>query len=265
MKAFPRITALALFGLLLLAIRPTAADEPVRVLFVGNSQIYTGNLPAVFAAVSQAGGRTVAVEMLVKGGAALSDRLADGSLADALKTGRYDWIVLQERGGDALCHGPAATRCDAFKSAVEAIAAAARQAGVTPILLGTYQPHPEVSRRLEVAEAAAASSMRYVAVSERIRSAVEAEPGLSWFAADGMHPGVDQALLVALLLHEALFGDTPIIGALEVAAPGYSPRARFFPPLLASEKSVAMDDAPEPRYSADTAARVAAIARRREK
>ncbi len=44
-------------------------DRPeLRVLFVGNSLVYVGNLPAVFDALARRNGRPVQSDMLVKGG-----------------------------------------------------------------------------------------------------------------------------------------------------------------------------------------------------
>lgn len=57
--------------------------HPTRTLFVGNSLTYVGNLPAVFSALSSANGRTVTGDMIVRGGATLSQRVANGSATDA--------------------------------------------------------------------------------------------------------------------------------------------------------------------------------------
>jgi 3-polyprenyl-4-hydroxybenzoate decarboxylase len=59
-----------------------------RVLFVGNSLTYVGNLPAVFEALSNANGMPVASDMIVQGGATLAQRLDDGSVAQALAMNR---------------------------------------------------------------------------------------------------------------------------------------------------------------------------------
>jgi len=53
------------------------------LLFVGNSLTYVGNLPAVLDALAAANGRTIASDMLVSGGATLSERVADGSAGSA--------------------------------------------------------------------------------------------------------------------------------------------------------------------------------------
>ncbi|HET6913028.1 MAG TPA: hypothetical protein VFH71_06760 [Rhodanobacteraceae bacterium] len=61
-----------------------AAPPPVRILFVGNSLTYVGNLPAVLDALATANGRRVQSDMIVKGGATLTQWLARGSVQKAL-------------------------------------------------------------------------------------------------------------------------------------------------------------------------------------
>ena len=82
-----RNTALILLSALLCASCATTGIDPPeqRVLFVGNSQLYVGNMPAVFAALASANGHPVASDMIVRGGASLADRVADGSIAAALR------------------------------------------------------------------------------------------------------------------------------------------------------------------------------------
>ena len=79
-----RTRFLALLVAMFLAIScaaPERASPPDRVLFVGNSLTYVGNVPAVFSALAEANGTPMPSDMIVKGGATLSERVADGSVA----------------------------------------------------------------------------------------------------------------------------------------------------------------------------------------
>src|SRR6056297_941890 len=76
-----------------------APSNPDRVLFVGNSLTYYGNVPAIFSALAEASGKPVTSDMIVVGGAELTERVADGTVARALDERRYTALVLQERGG----------------------------------------------------------------------------------------------------------------------------------------------------------------------
>ncbi|MGQ4660975.1 SGNH/GDSL hydrolase family protein [Lysobacter sp. F6437] len=232
------------FGLLVVALvlaacsSPSLASDPTRILFVGNSLIYTGNLPAVLDALGDVNGHPIHSEMLVQGGATLSHRVEDGSVNAVLANEPYDYVVLQERGGDLLCMDIACETPRISKVALQSLATTARKHGATPLYLGTYQGLPSASEALlkAEAEAAAAASVRLIAVSALHAQAVASHPDLPWHDPDGMHPGPQLQLLEAVLLYRELFGEYPDAAGLKVTAPMYTPRAKFFPPLLASEK-----------------------------
>lgn len=240
-----RIRALLLASVLYLAGggAPTFASAPeARVLFVGNSQTYVGNLPAVFSAMANANGHAVASDMIVRGGATLTDRLNDGTIAKTLDKRRYVALVLQERGGDLICaFGPRS--CTSARASLATIARMAKAKGVTSIvLLGTYQSAAMPSRALAEQEAAAAAEagIAHVEVSQTLRCVVEAQPSLAWLHADGSHPGKDLTLLKAMLLHRQLFGTLPAPRSVLVSAPVYGVQSGLTETLRAA-------DAPAPK------------------
>lgn len=192
------------------------------ILFVGNSLTYVGNTPAVFDALATSNGLTVSSDMIVKGGATLTQRLDDGSVARALATKRYTDVVLQERGGDLMCSfGPSS--CTDSRKAIQAIVSSARKTGAKIYLLGTYQENSAASEALVAAESAAAAEagIPYLEVSQKLQTLRVTAPTMVWLAPDGMHPGPSMALLNAILLHQALLGMPPQPNALKVNAPIY--------------------------------------------
>lgn len=223
-----------------------------RVLFVGNSLLYVGNLPAVFSALAAANGHAVHSDMIVKGGATLDDRVADGSVERALATHDYTTLMLQERGGDLMCSfGP--DSCVRSRQALKTLAALAEEKGVRVMLLGSYQPLPSASRKLVEAESAAAADagIPYIEVSEKLQRLRDAEPGLAWFYTDGIHPGKDLVLLDAILLHRQVFGSLPDARDFTVDAPIYTTQSGLAPDLRAA-------DAPPPKVSTPQGASYAA-------
>ncbi len=239
-----------------------AGPAPQRVLFVGNSLVYTGNLPAVVDALAAATSRPTVSDMLVEGGATLAQRVDDGSFEAALAAHRYGVVVVQERGGDLF----GAFGDDAQVASHRALSAIANRVsahGATLVVLGTYQAKAAVSARLVEAEGRAAQAMGapYLAISERFRAARERDPARAWFAADGMHPGRDLVLFEAMLLVERLTGARPAAAALDVDAPIYGTdtgleaivRAAAAPPPRTSTPAGT-------RYDAATVARVQALA-----
>jgi len=209
-----------------------AADEkPLHILFVGNSLTYVGNLPAVLESLASSNGKSLQADMIVKGGATLTQWLDRRAVRRAIKKKHYDAVVLQERGGDFACgFGPQV--CKDSRHALHALAALVHGAGAEPILLGTYQPGIEGSASIERAEAAAARSDKvpYIAVSKRWLQGRKQFPHANWNWTDGMHPGHDLVLLEAVLLYQQLYGDLPEARPLEVRAPMFNPGSKFAPP-----------------------------------
>lgn len=208
-----------------------ATSKPVSVLLVGNSLTYVGNLPAVLTALAADHGKTVHTDMLVKGGATLTQWLESGAVKKALQAGHYDYVVLQERGNDFACgFGPGV--CSDSRHALRELSGLVRSRGAKPILLGTYQPGTEGSADIERAESTAAANddVPYIAVSKRWLLGCERFPRANWNWTDGMHPGHSLVLLEAVLLYQQLDGALPEAKALEIRAPMFVPGSKFAPP-----------------------------------
>jgi len=153
-----------------------------RVLFVGNSFTFVNNLPAVFAALASANGFPVATDMLVRSGAALTDRIADTSLPRLLEKQHYDYVVLQERAGAVLCGQPhekgSADPCGLSRQAHRQSADLARAHGAEPIVLGTYAS-AELAQAMQTNESFLAREVgaTYIPIAERlVRAAVPERP-----------------------------------------------------------------------------------------
>ncbi len=213
----------------LASCEPTAMkpEDSPRILFVGNSLTYVGNLPAVLEAVGAANRKKISTEMLVAGGATLTDRLNDGSVKKLLQETQYDYVVLQERGGDLACNAnenDAAIACRADSTSSDsaqahiALERVIRAHHAKAILLGTYQTMPAFSKGIELNEGLLAKKIGaiYIPVSERLRFARKRAPDLNWFYADGMHPGHDLILLEAIAIYEAIFNSGASPGELRI-------------------------------------------------
>ena len=251
-----------LFLLLCVASIPCRADtleeSGAHVLFVGNSLTYVANTPAVYSALAAANGHPARSDMIVRGGATLAERVADGSVERALAQGRYTALVIQERGGELLCaFGPES--CAQSRAAIAALAEMASRKGVRLVLLGSYQAHPAASRELveKEREAANEAGIAYAQISDRLLALREVEPGLAWFAEDGTHPGTDLALLNALVLYEVLHGRVPQVGPLRVRAPIHGPTSGLDETLRRADGPPPLPDTPsEVYFPAETTAKL---------
>jgi hypothetical protein len=238
------------------------SHSTLKVLFVGNSLTYVGNLPAVLDALAASNGKSIQSDMLVKGGATLTQRLTDGTVSLALSGKKYDYVVLQERGGDVTCaFGPKS--CKDAESSLIVLAKTVVQNGATPIYLGTYQALPEASEALVNSESsmAARNSIAYVPVSNIFQSALHKSPESNWLYSDGMHPGADLILLEAVLLYRNIYSELLGNADLLVSAPMYIPSSKFSDPSPTSKSTNSSGVVAEHKYDSTTVSKVLQLVR----
>ncbi|WP_375208111.1 hypothetical protein [Hyphococcus sp.] len=74
------------------------AAGPIRILFIGNSLTYFNDLPAVLEQTANHDGVIRAETALVaSGGATLAQHWKDGAAAEMIRSGDWDYVVLQEQ------------------------------------------------------------------------------------------------------------------------------------------------------------------------
>ena len=185
-----------------------------RVLFIGNSLTYVNNLPSAFASLAPPG-VTLSVDMIARAGAALEDYDHDPVVMRALATGGYTDVILQERGGNAMCPPGCEKRLAAFgrtDQSTVALVRDARASGANVYYLGTWQrANAQVSEGEVRGERriAALAGVPLIEMSETRRRLVEAYPEAAWTHADGEHPGYVTTALMALRAWRAVMGEVP--------------------------------------------------------
>ena len=213
----------ALTALLLLAFAlATNAQDPAptprtyRVLFIGNSLTYVNDLPATLRALAAAQPTPVKIETqtFVAPGGTLAERWDDGKAAAALGEGKWDAIVLQERGGLLACMVDPAQRtqsdCRASDHAHRDFAERAKSAGARVLLLATWGPDTQWQSKLDRAAKQLASRLhaQVVPAGTSLRALAQRN-GEKVVFPDGIHPSVLATLVMAVQLHEAIVGAPP--------------------------------------------------------
>jgi hypothetical protein len=236
----PRVVTLALALTLVLAFAAAsctgeppasqsiaASSGALRVLFLGNSYTYYHNLPRLveeFAAA--AGGRKIETRMIAPGGASLADHLANRNTLEAIRTGRWDFVVLQEQsqlGAVYLVNGePRVGNAEAFFTSARALAAEIHKAGATPVLFHTWprREAPDSDRAM--------LDYAYTHLTREIK-ALRAPVGPAWmkartelrgaslYADDGSHPSTAGSYLAAAVLYATLTGTSPVGGPARIS------------------------------------------------
>jgi hypothetical protein len=188
---------------------PAAADEPLRVLFIGNSLTYYNDLPAIVEALAKAGGRRpLAWKGSLVPGASLEDQWKAGAARREIQQGPWDFVVLQQ-GPSAMDESRSLLLEYAARFAKEIRAAGARPA--------VYMVWPSVSRASDFD--GVVQSYRLAArqvdgllfpVGEAWRAAGKRAPGVALYSSDGLHPTPAGSYLAALVMYERLYGVSPM-------------------------------------------------------
>lgn len=193
--------------------RPAAPQRELRVLFVGNSLTYVNNLPATLRALAAAQPQPVriATATYVAPGGTLAERWKDGHAPAALREGRWDAVVLQERGGLLACMVDPEQRvqsgCRASERAHGDFAALARAAGARTLLLATWGPDDTWQSKLDraVRQLASRTDAEVVPAGSALRAWAAAHSQEATFP-DQVHPSLPATLIMAAQLYRAITG-----------------------------------------------------------
>jgi hypothetical protein len=222
------------------------AGEDAQVLVVGNSLSYVNNLPALFNAMvdAQPDGLRWHADLVGVPGGGLAERWNDGFVAKELASGRWQALVLQERGGTLAClaspQGREEADCAASLAAHRRFIELAAKYNVRVIVLGTWGPdaiwQAKLGRGLHrVVSGTAAEALD---VGPLVRDYGKAHAGTPVTTDAILHPSIDASLLVAGALYRQLTGNAPQAIAFETSAP-------MLPPLAALRADRLLSQQPE--------------------
>ncbi|MCP4542204.1 MAG: hypothetical protein GY832_34205 [Chloroflexi bacterium] len=190
------------------------ADE-LRILFIGNSHIFTNDLPGTFAELARAGGHEVSVDSLVRGGYALEQYVADGSAQTKLNDGPWDFVILQE---STLIFAEESERNARMAPAVRSLAESIEQAGGQTVLAMMWATSQAINQNeLEsFSEAQAQAAASTFKMAEEVNGLV-APVGIAWENAmlktldfklwtfDKVHATPEGTYLMACVLYNTIY------------------------------------------------------------
>lgn len=76
-----------------------AGKDSVRVLFIGNSYTYFNGLPKLVQKIAATQGLNIAYTQCTPGGAYLSNHIQNKNTIQAIKQGRWNYVIIQEQSG----------------------------------------------------------------------------------------------------------------------------------------------------------------------
>jgi hypothetical protein len=208
---------------LLLAIGLLAGCLPgepdARVLFIGNSYTFYNNLPRMVADLADSAGIHLDVDAVTEGGAWLGDHRRAGTAGERIRSGDFDFVVIQEQS--AVPSDNNLAREEMYPAAI-AFASDAAASGATLVLFETWGHLSGFSGTGHSSYQSMQNAINatYHELSELLGKPV-APAGEAWqisltsarsirlHDADGSHPSLEGSYLAALVIAATITGESP--------------------------------------------------------
>jgi hypothetical protein len=181
--------------------------EGRHVLFIGNSYLYTRNIPGIVQALADsAGGDRLAIAMVAGPDMALVDHWNEGTSRRAIALGGWEWVVLQQ--------GPSSVQVnrDSLRLMSRFFADDIAKVSARPALFSawpTQNRRQDFDRAIESYNLAAADvNGLFLPVASAWLAEWTREPDAALYS-DGLHPSDEGAYLAALVIYSRLLGKTP--------------------------------------------------------
>jgi hypothetical protein len=213
--------------LVLLCSARLAAQDSLRVLFIGNSHTYVNNLPALVQGLAAAGGHPLVVGSSALGGFTLAQHAQHPGTLAALQSAPWDRVVLQEQSQIPAIpwwrdHSmyPAAATLDSMAAAIGAQTLLFMTWGWELGGLHCIEDSCSVEFR-DYAHMQDSVSVAYQRLAQQLgcglapageawRRAWLADPFVPLWSADGYHPALEGSYLAACVFYATLFGESPL-------------------------------------------------------
>lgn len=187
---------------------PGQAEEPVRILWIGNSYTYVNDLPKMVAELAKAGGQSPVVhERETPGGCSLQKHWKDGKALAKIQARKWDYVVLQDHS-----LGPIQNPAELADFAKKFDAEVKKQGGKTLLYLTWARANaPENQEKLSKAylDLGREMSTQVAPVGMAWEKALAADKGRVLHQPDKSHPSAAGTYLAACVFYATLFGKSP--------------------------------------------------------
>ena len=186
---------------------PELIGEGRRVLFIGNSYLYSQDVAGIVQALADSAGVQLAVETVAAPNLALIDHWNDGPALREIRKGGWEWVVLQQ--------GPSSTDLnrDTLRLATGLFAQEIVKVGGKVALFSAWparQRRQDFERAIEsYALAAADVGGTLLPIATAWLETWEREPTAQLYA-DDLHPSIQGAYVTALVIYARLVNASPV-------------------------------------------------------
>lgn len=186
-------------------------DAPIRILFIGNSYTDANNLPEMLGILAAGTEPPLVVETELVGGARLKTHWENGKAVEKIRSGKWDFVVLQEQSQTPLRHFG---RDMFFYPYARKFAQVIREQNAIPLFFMTWSrpdtPGPQqwwtdsyVGIAKELHAEVAPAGMAW----EKVRTGL---PNLQLYADQGGHPTRVGTYLVACSFYATIYDKSPV-------------------------------------------------------
>jgi hypothetical protein len=214
--------------LILILISSVSCADTTRVLFIGNSYTDVNDLPSIFKALSESGGKNVYAEMQAPGGYTLENHLNRISTIDAIKRGIWNFVVLQEQSQTPVIEYlrnnsmyPSAVKLDSIIKLYNPNAVTVfymtwgRKNGgqqcidtsCSPVFINYF--HMQDSLKSSYTKISNLLSALLSPAGEAWRTAILLKPYVNLWELDESHPTLDGSYLTACVFYAKIFNQSP--------------------------------------------------------
>lgn len=192
-----------------------AEQDTLRMLFLGSSYTHANDLPGIIAQVIEANcAKFVETEMFARDGQSLSSHLKNPEVDKAIATGKWDFVVLQERTGNVL------SRRREFQECVRIFSDKIKKAKAKPLLYLT--PVSKSRLRLqdkinaEYRKAGRKNHVQVIPAGIIFKKAYEERPQLGLYHRNEIHPSPVGSYLIACVFYSSML-NRPVLWRPRIA------------------------------------------------
>jgi hypothetical protein len=204
-----------LIGIILIALNLPwiTAQDTIRILFIGNSYTFanlgtdTPELPLRLTEMGNLYGKTIIADFSGAGGLALEKHWNSGKAAAKIRSGHYNYVVMQEQSLGTLY------KSDNFENYAQKFTELIVQNNARPLFYMTWARQNRLSMIDTI-------SREYIKMAQELDAliapcgfawdmTVSQFPGIKLYWEDNSHPRPEGVLLNTFVFYSTLFGDIP--------------------------------------------------------
>jgi len=185
------------------------AQQPLRVLFIGNSYTYGNDIPSIVKQLAAAAkeSRVLETGMIAKPAYSLAQHWKDGEALKEIQRVYWDYVVLQEQSGRTIGYSVEG------KDYAKLFAAEIKKAKAKPVLFIPWADQDKMEKQAEITKEyqkeARAIGAILAPVGDAWENAINGKPRIVLHASDTHHANPSGSYLAACVFYSLFFNKSP--------------------------------------------------------